>query len=615
MLSKEENSRNIKVLEDTCQSLRKLLDELFQEREKRLMNNEPIENIPEDILTTSSLLTMDLKQINRTLYIDNRNIKQVTQDEKQKMDKLNLELKNLDYERLHLKKEIEKCSQLKTTYQDIDMIPLEEFLEVAPDSLKNGNDNPHRQMINRLSFELEERKRLSKAEKELIDDKKKINEKLIKQKEKLNQIDEQLEQMIKNSFTLQESLKLPQTYVRKQNEISLLLPEPLFILYKQAIGYQEAYDNKISTEILGDPSMVSSFIQKGKSKKDNNDTNSNSRASPISSVHSSPSLGPKKKHNRHSSSTYVSSATSKSNSLYKIFPLRIQIKFKTIDVIFSYLPELNIVTVVPVVQNKFKSISSLSFLSCLFKNDTGEVSPNPANALLFIHKEDKKTFSFQPDKEYGYAYSWAQVICGLDFAPIISYEKNIVFSDNNNEIDDPHKLMRYPCFAEIVDLIEERVHSIEALENQISQLSDGKFIVESHINIKELPVKLLYLKMNDLNNFDIVISINEGLSIRADLNIPNSYPDSIITFKLLKYNIKLNNEESSEKAYQSSVNEDDSMMEVDDENDIISVKLKSIEEKINNVEELKKFLENENREKIEPGNLISYQLYFLLFYL
>jgi len=46
---------------------------------------------------------------------------------------------------------------------------------------------------------------------------------------------------IKNSFPLQESLKLPQTFVRKQNEISLLLPEPLFILYKQAIGYQEAY--------------------------------------------------------------------------------------------------------------------------------------------------------------------------------------------------------------------------------------------------------------------------------------------------------------------------------------------------------------------------------------
>eukprot|EP00833_Pecoramyces_ruminatium_P016751 jgi/Orpsp1_1/1190783/evm.model.d7180000081211.1 len=386
------------------------------------------------------------------------------------------------------------------------MIPLEKFLEVAPESLKNDNDNPHRQMINRLSFELEERKRLSKAERELTDNKKIINEKLMKQKEKLNHIDDQLEQLIKNSFTLQESLKLPQTYVRKQNEISLLLPEPLFVLYKQAIGYQEAYDNKITTEILGDPSMISAYIQKEKSKK-NSDSNNNSRASPISSVHSSPLLGPKKKHNRHSSNTNVSNIVSKSNSLYKIFPLRVQIKFKTIDVIFSYLPELNIVTVVPEVQKRFKSISSLSFLSCLYKNDTGEISPNPANALLLNHKNDKKAFSFQPDKEYGYAYSWAQVICGLDFAPIINYERNIVFSDN--EIDDPHKLMRYPCFAEIVALIDERIHSIEVLEDQIKHLSDGNFIVESHINVKDLPVKLLYLKMNDLNNFDVVISINE----------------------------------------------------------------------------------------------------------
>jgi len=38
---------------------------------------------------------------------------------------------------------------------------------------------------------------LSKAESELIENKKKINERLSKQKEKLNQIDDQLEQLIK----------------------------------------------------------------------------------------------------------------------------------------------------------------------------------------------------------------------------------------------------------------------------------------------------------------------------------------------------------------------------------------------------------------------------------
>jgi len=119
--------------------------------------------------------------------------------------------------------------------------------------------------------------------------------------------------------------------------------------------------------------------------------------------------------------------------------------------------------------------------------------------MNIISKEDKKTFSFQPDKEYGYAYSWAQVICGLDFAPIISYEKNIVFSDNNNEIDDPHKLMRYPCFAEIVDLIEERVHSIEALENQISQLSGNTFIY--------IIILLFFLILNNYNNNNNIIII------------------------------------------------------------------------------------------------------------
>ncbi|OUM70557.1 hypothetical protein PIROE2DRAFT_1068, partial [Piromyces sp. E2] len=122
----------------------------------------------------------------------------------------------------------------------------------------------------------------------------------------------------------------------------------------------------------------------------------------------------------------------------------------------------------------------------------------------------------------------------------------------------------------------------------------GKFIVDSHVNVNELSVKLLYLKMNDLNNFDAVISINEGLSIRADLSIPNSYPDTIVNFKLLKYNIKLSNEDSSEKIV-GSINDDDSMMEVDEENDNVTIQLKNIENKINNIEELSKFLENENR--------------------
>ena len=59
--------------------------------------------------------------------------------------------------------------------------------------------------------------------------------------------------------------------------------------------------------------------------------------------------------------------------------------------------------------------------------------------------------------------------------------------------------MRYPCFAEIVDLIEERVHSIEALENQISQLSGNTFIY--------IIILLFFLILNNYNNNNNIIII------------------------------------------------------------------------------------------------------------
>lgn len=136
------------------------------------------------------------------------------------------------------------------------------------------------------------------------------------QKEKLNQIDDQLEQLLKNSFPLQEKLKLPISFTRKQDESSLLLPEPLFILYKQAIGYQEAYDNKISVEILGDPTTVPLFIQKEKLSKSKANKELNKSDENISKTSS------KKKHKRRNSL-----ANSNNNPYYKTFPLKIVIKF------------------------------------------------------------------------------------------------------------------------------------------------------------------------------------------------------------------------------------------------------------------------------------------------
>ena len=49
-----------------------------------------------------------------------------------------------------------------------------------------------------------------------------------------------LQNLLKSSLPLQDALSLPFDYMKKQNDLAKLLPRPLFVLYLQASGYQEA---------------------------------------------------------------------------------------------------------------------------------------------------------------------------------------------------------------------------------------------------------------------------------------------------------------------------------------------------------------------------------------
>ncbi|THG93618.1 hypothetical protein EW145_g8329 [Phellinidium pouzarii] len=95
------------------------------------------------------------------------------------MDHTHLGLQNLLYEKRHLEREIEKCRQFGSTYQDIPLHVLDEFFELAPEELRSDElrENEHQLMLNRLSFELAERQRLDAKRKELTQKK----EELVKQ--------------------------------------------------------------------------------------------------------------------------------------------------------------------------------------------------------------------------------------------------------------------------------------------------------------------------------------------------------------------------------------------------------------------------------------------------
>ncbi|KAL4075847.1 Fms-interacting protein-domain-containing protein [Scleroderma yunnanense] len=125
---------------------------------------------PTAVRVEAAALVARLKTLNRNANAATRTHKQATTDARQEMDQTHLGLQNLLYEKRHLEREIEKCRQFASIYQDVPLHPIEEFQELAPPEAWTHDvlNNPHQLMLNRLSFELAERQRLDLKRKELI---------------------------------------------------------------------------------------------------------------------------------------------------------------------------------------------------------------------------------------------------------------------------------------------------------------------------------------------------------------------------------------------------------------------------------------------------------------
>lgn len=123
------------------------------------------------ISSRSGLLFQRLLELNRTATAGTRNTKKTLSESKGALDAASLRLQNLQYERLHLEREIAATETFATIYQQIPLISETEFEAEAPESLRMAipSKDPHQFMLNRLTYELEERKRLAETVKTLQD--------------------------------------------------------------------------------------------------------------------------------------------------------------------------------------------------------------------------------------------------------------------------------------------------------------------------------------------------------------------------------------------------------------------------------------------------------------
>ena len=109
---------------------------------------------------------IQLRLLNRKSNLEKNSCKLATQEAKLAMDRIHLQLQDLNYMKNYLQREIRKCRSFRSIYQKVPLLSEEEFLASAPEELKarlpegaTERQQQHHRMLQRLSYEKEERLR------------------------------------------------------------------------------------------------------------------------------------------------------------------------------------------------------------------------------------------------------------------------------------------------------------------------------------------------------------------------------------------------------------------------------------------------------------------------
>ncbi|KAF8655261.1 hypothetical protein AX16_003162 [Volvariella volvacea WC 439] len=149
-----------------------------------------------------------LKSLNRAANTATRTHKDATAAARQEMDQSHLGLQNLLYEKRHLEREIEKCRQFASIYQDIPLHPLDQFIRLAPEEARTEEvmNDEHQLMLNRLSFELAERQRLDLKKKELTQKRDDLLKESRSKVATMDSVKAQIEQLVKTAAEVQKKV-------------------------------------------------------------------------------------------------------------------------------------------------------------------------------------------------------------------------------------------------------------------------------------------------------------------------------------------------------------------------------------------------------------------------
>uniref|UniRef100_A0A8C7C551 THO complex 5 n=1 Tax=Oncorhynchus kisutch TaxID=8019 RepID=A0A8C7C551_ONCKI len=437
----------------TCEALAKLMNDI-QELKANGAKDGCVE--VEEKRMQSCIHFMSLKKLNRLAHMRLKRGRDQTHEGKQRVDVLHLQLQNLLYEVMHLQKEISKCLEFKSKHEEIDLVSVDEFYQEAPPEISRTpltKDDPHQLTLARLDWELEQRKRLAEQYKESLSSKEKIQKGIEVKKEHLSSLQPGLNAIMQASLPVQEYLSMPFEQTQRQTEIARHLPPSLYVLLVQASAYGQACDKSLSVSISGDVDEAKALSKPPEDSQDDDSGDSDAEEEQEKTKRRRPTTG--------------GQLDDKRREMLKRHPLSLCLDLKCKDgsvlhLFNYYLMNLNIMTVKAKVSTATDLTGAISagellnsdtLLNCLYANDQGRETPNPANRYQF----DKVGISSFGDyvAELGHPYLWVQSLGGLQFP---SDAPEVCGSLSASHMESTMKLLR------------GRVQSRLALHKQFSSL-------------------------------------------------------------------------------------------------------------------------------------------------
>ncbi|XP_030751989.1 THO complex subunit 5 homolog isoform X2 [Sitophilus oryzae] len=420
------SSEDAELFFQICQEIHDFLDQV---RELKQSSGDTSQKL--SCLTDIVVKICVIKKLNRLDKLAHVLGREALNTEKQKCDSIKLTYQNLVYELHHLVTETNKCLSFKSEDEDIELVSFEDFMKNAPEAVSkkfidfdpNDSEQDHALRLARLEWELTQRKNLAEECKALEEKKKKVVEEITERKERLNDLLPLLTTVIKATKPLQEHLGMSSELTRKEHKLAPLLSDPLYVLYANIVAYKSVFETNINVSILGDKDDATQFNEAQEVSHSNNLNEEDSE--PESDLPEVEEVVEVKKRRHRKSVQQVDPVEEKKKKLLEVHPLTVQLSLSITDgpslvIIFSYYTKLKTITVKSQVDmpSNFtytarEILSGHNILSELLDNDTGMESPNPSTAYQ-LKKLGLGSFqTLVPD--IGYAYGWAQSICGIDF--------------------------------------------------------------------------------------------------------------------------------------------------------------------------------------------------------